>query len=95
MNRLLLALLVSVVWVANAQADETQAQEVDVRTLHQKNFLGQRPYAQVPATSQQPQANTGEMATTSAKPAKGYDKHQQLRLNFLGKRPYMADIHTD
>ncbi len=93
MKRLLFALLVPLVLGANVQAGEGQTSDADIRNLHQKNFLGQRSYHQMPVTSQSHAENAGEV--TGATPVKGYDKHQQLRLNFLGKRPYMAGPHTD
>lgn len=92
MNKLLLILLVSVGLIAPVQADESLGNNTDVRTLHQKNFTGQRPYSKAPEPKQQsPEEQWEGAGIVTDKPEKGMDKHQQLRLNFIGRRPYVAD----
>lgn len=92
MSKLLLALLVTFSLVAPVQANEAQEQDTNVRTLHHKNFLGQRPYSKAPEAKQQSPEDKWEGAGIVSDQPKGYDKHQQLRLNFIGKRPYVADF---
>lgn len=88
----LLVILFSLGLLANVYADETQTPDNDVRNLHLKNFGGQRPYSKAPAIKQQSPEDKWEGAgIVTDKPDKGFDKHQQLRLNFIGKRPYVAD----
>lgn len=96
MSKLLLVALVSFGLLANVHADETLQQDNDVRTLHHKNFTSQRPYSKAPAAKQQSPEDKWEGAgIVTDKPDKGFDKHQQLRLNFIGKRPYIADPQAD
>jgi hypothetical protein len=95
MSKLLLAVLVAFGLTANVHANETQEQDTGVRTLHHKNFLGQRPYTKAPVAKQQSADEQWEGAGIVTDKPKGYDKHQQLRLNFIGKRPYVADQVTD
>lgn len=96
MSKLLLAVLVSFGLMANVHANETQEHDTDVRTLHHKNFLGQRPYSKAPEVKpQSPDEKWEGAGIVTDKPEKGYDKHQQLRLNFIGKRPYVADPKPD
>jgi hypothetical protein len=92
MSKLLLVALVSFGMLANVHADEIQDKDNDIRTLHQKNFTSQRPYSKAPVAKQQSPEDKWEGAgIVSDSPDKGFDKHQQLRLNFIGKRPYVAD----
>jgi hypothetical protein len=96
MSRLLLVVLVSFGLLANVHADETQGQDNDVRTLHHKNFSSQRPYSKTPVAKQQSAEDKWEGAgIVTDKPDPGFDKHQQLRLNFIGRRPYVADTPRD
>jgi hypothetical protein len=92
MSKLLLVALVSFGMLANVHADEIQDKDNDIRTLHQKNFTSQRPYSKAPVAKQQSPEDKWEGAgIVTDTPDKGFDKHQQLRLNFIGKRPYVAD----
>jgi hypothetical protein len=96
MSKLLLVVLVSFGLVANVHADETQEQDNDVRTLHHKNFSSQRPYSKAPVAKQQSPEDKWEGAgIVTDKPDKGFGKHDQLRLNFIGRRPYVADTPRD
>lgn len=95
MSKLLLVALVSLGLVASVHADETQEQDNGIRTLHHKNFSS-RPYSKVPAPKQQSAEDKWEGAgIVTDKPDKGFDKHDQLRLNFIGRRPYVADTPRD
>jgi hypothetical protein len=95
MSKLLLVVLVSFGVMANVHADETQAQDNDVRTLHHKNFSS-RPYSKAPVAKQQSAEDKWEGAgIVTDSPDKGFDKHDQLRLNFIGRRPYVADTPRD
>ncbi|MDP8566349.1 hypothetical protein [Methylophilus aquaticus] len=91
MYKLLLAGLMAFGLVANVQAGDLSENDTGVRNLHQKNFTGQRPYSKAPQIKQQSPAEQWEGAgIVTDKPEKGFDKHQQMRLNFMGKRPYVG-----
>lgn len=91
MSKLLIAGLMAFGLVANVHAGDLSANETGVRNLHHKNFTGQRPYSKAPEAKQQsPEEQWEGTGIVTDKPEKGYDKHQQMRLNFIGKRPYVG-----
>lgn len=93
MSKLLLALLVTFGLMAYAQAEESLDQDAAVNQMHHNHSLGKRPYAKIPAPKQDEKWVGAGIVTDS--PEKGYDKHQQMRLNFIGKRPYIAPSNND
>ncbi|MBF4991534.1 hypothetical protein [Methylophilus sp. QUAN] len=95
MSKLLLALLVTFGLMANVHAEETLDQDMGVKDLHHKNFLGQRPYAKTPVAKQNSDEKWVGAGIVTDKPEKGFDKHQQMRLNFIGKRPYTGSTTAD
>lgn len=91
MSKLLIAGLMALGLVANVQAGDLSENDTGVRNLHHKNFTGQRPYSKAPEVKQQsPEEQWEGAGIVTDKPEKGYDKHQQMRLNFIGKRPYVG-----
>lgn len=95
MSKLLLALMLSFGLMASIHAEEAVDQDLGVKELHHKNFLGQRPYAKAPVARQNPDEKWVGAGIVTDKPEKGYDRHQQMRLNFIGKRPYTANPAAD
>lgn len=96
MSKLLLAVLVAFGLMAHAQADESIDQDAaTVKQMHEHNFLGKRPYAKTPVAKQNPDEKWVGAGIVTDQPEKGFDKHQQMRLNFIGKRPYNAGTATD
>lgn len=73
--------------VSGTQAEEVLQGNDGVTTPQQYHFLGQRPYAKAPAPKPE-QAWEGAGLVTD-QPEKRFDKHQQMRLHFIGKRPYI------
>lgn len=95
MSKLLLALLVTFGLMATVQAEDTLDQDATVNQMHHHNFLGKRPYAKTPVAKQNPDEKWVGAGIVTDSPEKGYDKHQQMRLNFIGKRPYIAPSNND
>lgn len=95
MSKLLLALLVTFGLMANAQAEKSADDEATINQMHQHNFLGKRPYAKTPVAKQNPDEKWVGAGIVTDKPEPGFDKHQQMRLNFIGRRPYNAGNGTD
>jgi hypothetical protein len=91
MSKLLMVLLVSFGMAAIAQAEDIQGQDETVINQQQHNFLGRRPYAKAPVAKQQSPEDKWEGASIVTDKPKGFDKHQQMRLNFMSKRPYVAE----
>lgn len=79
--------------LASAHAADSTDPSSNIRNLHKQNFHGQRAYSKEPVP-QQPSADEewvgAGIVTDQAPEDKGFDKHQQLRLHFIGKRPYTA-----
>ena len=66
------------------------------KNVHQQNMLSKRPYQAAPEVVENSSGDKWEGATlvtdnVSAESVdnKGADKHQQMRINMLGKRPYI------
>lgn len=95
MSKLLLALLVTFGLMASAQAEEPLDQDATINQMHHNNLLGKRPYAKVPVAKQNQDEKWVGAGIVTDSPEKGYDKHQQMRLNFIGKRPYIAPLNND
>lgn len=95
MSKLLLACLVTIGLMAYAQAEESLDQDTAINQMHHNNLLGKRPYAKIPAAKQNQDEKWVGAGIITDSPEKGYDKHQQMRLNFIGKRPYIAPSNTD
>jgi len=95
MRKLLLALWVTFGLMAHAQAEESLDQESVVNQMHQNHFLGKRPYAKAPIAKQNADEKWVGAGIVTDKPEPGFDKHQQMRLNFIGKRPYTAGSSAD
>ncbi|MDP8568248.1 hypothetical protein [Methylophilus aquaticus] len=98
MNKLLLAVL-SVGLVAQVQAGDLSDQKQGVRSQHQHNFFGQRPYNVAPAEksngANQAWEGTGLVTQDPEQAEKALMKHNQHQMNFIGKRPYLAPRNTD
>ncbi len=94
MRKLLVAVLVSMGLIAVAHAAEVAEQGTNVRNIHKQNFHGQRAYSKEPV-AQEDSADAkwvgAGIVTDQAPEDKGFDKHQQLRLHFIGKRPYTSE----
>lgn len=92
MNKLLSALVISLGLTAGAQAGELLEQGTQVRDLHKQNFIGQRAYHKAPVAKADADDKWqgATLVTDKVSEDKGHDKHQQLRLHFIGKRPYTA-----
>lgn len=73
--------------VTSVYAEDPMTGEDGVNQLHHKNFLGQRPYAKAPAPK--PDQVWEGAGLVTDQPDKRFDKHQQMRLHFIGKRPYI------
>ncbi|QDC44419.1 hypothetical protein [Methylophilus medardicus] len=95
MCKFLLALWVTFGLMSYAQAEESVEQESVVNQMHQNHFLGKRPYAKAPIAKQNPDEKWVGAGIVTDKPEPGFDKHQQMRLNFIGKRPYTAGSSAD
>jgi len=95
MSKLLLALLVTFGLMANVMAEGAVDQDATVNQMHQHNFLGKRPYAKTPVAKQNPDEKWVGAGIVTDKPEKGFDKHQQMRLNFIGRRPFNADTSAE
>lgn len=95
MSKLLLALLVALGLTANIHAEDAINQDLGVQSSHHKNFLGQRPYAKAPVAKQDNDEKWIGAGIVTDKPEKSFDRHQQMRLNFIGKRPYTANMPAD
>lgn len=75
------------------------AEDESKKMLSNQPFTGQRPYMKAPEQDKVYKAEDpweGATLVTDESPDeatanKGQAKHQQLRLNFLGKRPYMEN----
>lgn len=94
MRQLLLAVLISIGLIAVAHAAEVDAQGTNIRNIHKQNFHGQRAYGKEPvaqAESADAKWEGAGIVTDQSPEDKGFDKHQQLRLHFIGKRPYTAE----
>lgn len=92
MKRLNLAVLLAS--LALLVSGHVVAEEVSKKGYSNHQFSGQRPYMKAP--DQDSTSNTegqweGATLVTDEETAtnKGHSKHQQMRLNLLGKRPYM------
>lgn len=98
MSKLLLAVL-AVGLVAQVQADDLPDGETNVRTQHHNNFVGQRPYSKAPKVqakgADQAWEGTGLVTQTPEEAEKALMKHNQLQLNFMGKRPYVAPRNAE
>lgn len=89
-----LAVIFFIGLVPFAQAADVANQGPSVRYLHKQHFYGQRAYSKEPVTQEAGSDAKWEGAgivTDQAPEDKGFDKHQQLRLHFIGKRPYTAE----
>lgn len=95
MSKLLLALIVTFGLMASVHAEESIDQDATVNRMHQHNSLGKRPYAKIPAAKQKSDEKWVGAGIVSDSPEKGYDKHDQMRLNFIGRRPYIAPSNPD
>jgi len=73
--------------LSSVQAEETLPADDSMNQLQHKNFLGQRPYAKAPAPKADKAWEGAGLVTDQAD--KRLDKHQQMRLHFIGKRPYV------
>lgn len=96
MNKLLLVTLMAIGMAVQAHAGDLTDGSADVRNLHQKNFTGQRAYSKTPDIKQQnPEEKWEGAGIITDKPEKGFDKHQQMQLNFIGRRPYIGKTSAD
>lgn len=95
MSKLLLALMVTFGLMAYAHAEEPSDQEATINQMNHNHSLGKRPYAKIPTAKQNQDEKWIGAGIVTDSPEKGYDKHQQMRLNFIGKRPYIAPSNTD
>lgn len=95
MRQLFFAFITTIGLMACVQAETMQEQENGVNQLHHKNFIGQRPYAKAPAAKPEADEKWVGAGIVTDKPASGFDRHQQMRLNFIGKRPYTAGTPAD
>lgn len=95
MSKLLLALLVTFGLMASAQAEESLDQEPSINQVQHNHSLGKRPYSKIPTAKQSQDEKWVGAGIVTDSPDKGYDKHQQMRLNFIGKRPYIAPTNND
>lgn len=98
MSKLLLALL-AVGLATQVQAADLPDADSNVRQQHQKHFFGQRPYSKVPDVQargeNQAWEGTGLVTQDPEQAEKALVKHNQLQLNFMGKRPYLAPHNAD
>lgn len=90
MNKLIGSLCVAVGLIASAHAEESVDQESALQQMHQQHQLGKRPYAKAPVARQNADEKWVGAGIVTDSPEKGYDKHQQMRLHFIGKRPYVG-----
>lgn len=95
MRQLLYVLIASLGLMSYAQAEPALDPEGNTQALHHKNFIGQRPYAKAPVAKQDADEKWVGAGIVTDKPEKSFDKHQQMRLNFIGKRPYTAATSPD
>lgn len=94
MRKIGLAVMFFIGLVAYAQAADVAHQGPSVRYLHKQHFHGQRAYSKEPVAQEAAADAKWEGAgivTDQLPEDKGFDKHQQLRLHFIGKRPYTAE----
>lgn len=90
MFKLIMSLCIVYGLTGIAHAEEALDDETALQQMHQQHQLGKRPYAKVlPAKQNQDDKWVGAGIVTDS-PEKGYDKHQQMRLHFIGKRPYVG-----
>jgi hypothetical protein len=94
MTRLNLAVLASaLILLASGNAI---AEELSKKSYSNHQFAGQRPYMKAPVQDNTYNAEDKWQGATlvsdinpdEAATNKGHDQHQQMRLNFLGKRPF-------
>jgi hypothetical protein len=91
MKKLWLAVIAAFGLMGSVHADDVdQAQAV--KQQHHHNFLSKRPYAKVPVAKQDVDGKWIGAGIVTDKPEKGFDKHQQMQLHFIGRRPYTAPM---
>lgn len=98
MNKVLIGLL-GFVLIGQVNAEDLSGNEVNVRTLHHNNFLGQRAYNNVPSLkskgANEAWEGTGLVVQDPEQAEKALIKHNQHQMNFIGKRPFLAPHNPD
>lgn len=67
-------------------------QEPTVHQMQHHNFLSKRPYAKVLVAKQEADEKWVGAGLVTDQPEKGFDKHQQMQMHFISKRPYIAPM---
>lgn len=67
-------------------------QEPAIHQMQHHNFLSKRPYAKAPLAKQEADEKWVGAGLVIDQPEKGLDKHQQMQMHFISKRPYIAPM---